>query len=287
ARRILTDWRPAAVAGMGSYISFPAVLAARISGVPSFIHEANAVFGLSNRICSFFASGVALGLPMHGITGGSRFRITGMPVRSHFSGPESPITARAAFGLAPEKTTVLIFGGSQGARKLNLVMSDLAKRLVAERPDIQFLHISGHRDHEMMKAAYQGTAQTGCIALLDYCDDMHKAYAAADMVVSRAGAGTVAELIQLRKPAILVPLPDAPDDHQAENAGILESAGAAIMLRESPLFREELYARIAALLSTPERLSAMRKGFAQLKLPEPAVAAAKLAEFIIETLQKA
>lgn len=288
-RRVLVDWRPDAVAGTGSYVSFPAVFSAWTLNIPSVIHEANARLGLSNRICSAFASGIALGLPVRGLKQDGRFRLTGIPVREFFASPADTARARQDLGLAPGKKTVLVFGGSQGARKLNLAVVKTVKRIIDSGADLQFLHVAGTRDHHMVAGEYgsAGTGDRSRVKLLEYCHEMDKAYAASDIVLSRSGASTIAELIQLKKPAILVPLPSAPGDHQAANARIMEEKGAAVMVRESPELPEKLFSELNRVFSgSSGALERMKSACAGLDIPAPITAAARLADFVIEAADR-
>ena len=279
ARRVLADFRPAAVIGTGSYVAFPAVLAASLAGVPVYIHESNAVFGLGNRLAGLFSRRVALGLPVKDNPFADRAALAGTPVREAFRAPIARADARRALGLENGRLTVLVFGGSQGARRLNAAFVAAAKAL---RGDIQAVHVAGRKNFEEVKAAYDAAGLSGepGLKLFDYREDMPLLYAAADLVVCRSGASTVAELAQLRKPAVLVPLPSSAGDHQRHNALALSSRGAAVSLEEGPDFDAALAAAIRGFLGDPGRAAAMAAAFAGAGIPPALGAAAALADLV-------
>ncbi|MEK7721389.1 MAG: UDP-N-acetylglucosamine--N-acetylmuramyl-(pentapeptide) pyrophosphoryl-undecaprenol N-acetylglucosamine transferase, partial [Elusimicrobiota bacterium] len=216
ALRIMKDFRPCVLIGTGSYVAFPAALAARMAGVPVYLHESNAKFGLGNYLTGFFCRRAALGLPVKYNSFKSKSVLSGTPIRETFRGAPARAAARRALGLDTEKFTALVFGGSQGARRLNAAFISAAKAL---KGDLQAVHLTGGKNFEAVKSAYSAAGLEGApgLEIFDYREDMPTLYAAADLVISRAGAGTVAELAQLRKPAILVPLPSSAGGHQKAN----------------------------------------------------------------------
>lgn len=220
----------------GGYVSVPLTLAARRVGIPLVVHEQNAVPGLANRLAAQWAQAIGVSVP------GSRDRfrnpdrvtLTGNPVRPAFTTLDRAAArpaALAAFDLDPDRRTLLVFGGSQGARRIN----DAAVGTVGlwTRPErLQILHGAGRSDHGRTAAAWEGALEAaGAGAPLVRCHefiaDMPAAYAAADVVACRAGASTIAELTVLGLPSVLVPYPHATDDHQTENARALADVGAA------------------------------------------------------------
>jgi UDP-N-acetylglucosamine--N-acetylmuramyl-(pentapeptide) pyrophosphoryl-undecaprenol N-acetylglucosamine transferase len=279
ARRVMADYRPDAVVGTGSYVAFPAALAARLAGIPVFIHESNAKFGLGNRLAGFFCRAAALGLPLEGAAFPGKTALTGTPIRDAFAAAPDRAGARAALGLDPVKFTVLVFGGSQGARRLNAAFIRAAHFL---KGDIQALHICGRRDFDAVRTAYDEGGLTGAkgIKLFDYREDMPELYAAADVVVARSGASTVAELAHLRKPSVLVPLPSSAGGHQKANAMALASRGAAECVEEGPDFDSRLEAALRRFLSEPEKAEAMRARFEGAGIPDGLKAAAALADLL-------
>jgi len=276
--RILADFKPVFVAGTGSYVSFPAVLAAALKGVPSMIHDSNAVFGLANRLSGIFASKAALGLPVKNNPFKAKSELTGTPIRGFFLKMPTAAEAKRKFAFDPDIPVTLVFGGSQGARKINQAVLETALKLRAAGAAFQLIHITGKRDHAEFLAKYAAEGLTGLpgVKILGYCERMDEAYAAADLVVSRSGGSTISELARLGKPAVLVPLPGSPGDHQKANAEILSGAGAAILLEETPGFSGELYGTMKQLLDEPARIGSMKQRFKELALPDPLLAAGAL-----------
>ena len=279
ARRVMKDYRPDAVVGTGSYVAFPAILAARLAGVPVYVHESNAKFGLGNYLAGFFCRRAALGLPVPGNPFGSKSVLAGTPVREAFAAMPEKAAARRALGLDPDRFTVLLFGGSQGARRLNAAYVRALKDLKA---DVQSLHIAGRRDFDAVRAAYgeAGLAGAPGIKLYDYREDMPSLYAAADLAVCRSGASTVAELALLKKPSILVPLPSSAGGHQKYNALALASHGAAVCVEEGDDFDARLAAALRQAAGEPERLAAMAAAFGAAAVPDGLKAASALADML-------
>ncbi|PIU18489.1 MAG: undecaprenyldiphospho-muramoylpentapeptide beta-N-acetylglucosaminyltransferase [Elusimicrobia bacterium CG08_land_8_20_14_0_20_59_10] len=279
ARRIISDFRPEAVLGTGSYIAFPAVLAARLAGTGVYIHESNARFGLGNRLAAGFCRKAALGLPVPDNPFAGKCVLIGTPVRKDFALHPERGEARRALGLAEDKFTVLLFGGSQGARRLNAAMVKSAARF---RGKFQLVHLAGRKNFAEVSAAYSEAGLSGAadIKLFDYREDMPLVYAAADLVVSRSGAGTVAELAALRKPAVLVPLPSAAGGHQKANALVLAAGGAAVCVEEGPDLDEALAKSLEGFLAEPSRAAEMARNFAKAGIPDGLKAAARLADLI-------
>ncbi|MBI4351284.1 MAG: undecaprenyldiphospho-muramoylpentapeptide beta-N-acetylglucosaminyltransferase [Elusimicrobia bacterium] len=279
ALRIMKDFRPDAMVGTGSYVAFPAALAARLSGIPVYLHESNAKFGLGNYLAGFFCRAAALGLPVKHNPFAGRSVLAGTPIRETFGNLPARAAARRALGLDPDKFTVLVFGGSQGARRLNAAFLSAAKAL---KGDLQAMHLTGAGNLEAVKSAYAAAGLMGepGLQVFDYREDMPALYAAADLVISRAGASTVAELVQLKKPAILVPLPSSAGGHQKANALALSGAGAALCLEESSDFDAELAAAVRNLLDNPDKLAGMTAGVQKAGIPRGLEAAAKLADLI-------
>jgi UDP-N-acetylglucosamine--N-acetylmuramyl-(pentapeptide) pyrophosphoryl-undecaprenol N-acetylglucosamine transferase len=260
ASSLVRDFRPDVVIGVGGYASGPGMLAAALAGVPTLAFEPNFVPGLANRLVSPMLSAAAVQFPETG----RRFRnavVTGIPVRAEFF----HIPPRPA-GAAP---TLLVFGGSQGARAINRAMVDALPALRERVPDIHVIHQTGERDHQESQAAF---LQSGISAELHaFIDDMPGMFARADLIVSRSGASTVAEVAAAGKPAVFIPFPRAADDHQLRNAEALARDQAAVVIPESALTREKLVSTLAALLNDRARLHAI--GAAARTHAHPAAAA--------------
>ncbi len=277
--RIMADFKPVAVLGTGSYVAFPAELAARLAGIPVYLHESNAVFGLGNRLAGLFCRKAALGLPITANPLAGKSELTGTPIREAFRRAPSRAAARAALGLEKDKFTVLVFGGSQGARRLNGAFISAAKLL---KSDLQAVHVTGRKNFEEVKTAYAAAGLAGeqALKIFDYREDMPELYAAADLVVARSGASTVAELAQLKKPAILVPLPSSAAGHQRRNALALADSGAALCLEEGSDFDNRLAAAIRNFIGEPGRAAAMAAAYGRTGIPEGLGAAGALADLI-------
>lgn len=253
AARFLEELRPACVVGMGGYISFPAVLAGRLKGIPTIIHEQNSLPGLANRTLAHIAGRVAVSFEnsMSRFPSGSCV-LTGNPVRPElFTATKSAAVER--LGLDAAKKTVFIFGGSLGAQRLNRIVAAAYPLLGESGADIQFLHVAGKNDAEAVAALYREGRIPGSV--LPYLHTIGDAYAAADLIICRAGATTVAELAILGKPAILVPFPFATADHQIYNARVLADRGFADVIREKDLTPELLAQKIrerSTAMTTPQ-----------------------------------
>lgn len=250
---LLHKFRPHVVLGVGGYASGPAMLAAIVTRTPRVAFEPNAVPGMANRIVGKWVQAAAVNFPETA----RWFRnpqVTGIPVRSEFFHlPLRPVDA------APE---LLVFGGSQGARVLNRMVPQIAERLFEAIPGLTILHQSGARHHEETKQAYlQSTALRerwpASWSVQPYLDDMPQRFAAASLVLCRSGASTVAELAAASKPSLLIPFPQAADEHQRRNAEVFANAGAARMLLEPNLTPEHLLAELISLLQNPAELAKM------------------------------
>jgi UDP-N-acetylglucosamine--N-acetylmuramyl-(pentapeptide) pyrophosphoryl-undecaprenol N-acetylglucosamine transferase len=265
AGRMLNEFAPDVVIGVGGYASGPAMLAAILKHVPTLAFEPNVVPGFANRLVARLVSGAAV----HFAETAKYFRraeVTGVPVRQ-------------AFFQIPQKrggaATLLVFGGSQGAHAINEAMMRCLPELRRQAPGIHIVHQTGDRDYEAVTAAYREwyeSAQT-----FRFIEDMPGAFAQADLVVCRSGASTVAEIAAAGKPAVFVPFPHAADDHQRVNAEALERAGAAVVVEESRLEGVWLAETIAALLGDGPRLQTMRDAARALAHPHAARDIAALA----------
>lgn len=279
--RILADYSPDAVFGAGSYVSFPAVFLAALRGIPRVVHESNAIFGLGNRLAGTFCQAVALGLPVDENPFAGRTVMTGTPIREFLTAEIPRREARTRLGLDAEIPVVAAFGGSQGAAALNAALAAAAGRLKSEGSVFQVLHVAGRKNAETTRLAYAAAGLGGDpgVKVLDYCSEMDLLYSAADVIVARAGASTVAELAAVRKPAILIPLPAAAGGHQDANAAVLARAGAAASLPQNAGLPEALAAELRRLL-TGGAAAAMSAAYGGTGVPDPRKAAAALADLV-------
>lgn len=267
---ILGRLHPQMVMGMGGYVAGPFVLAASLLGFPTIIHEQNLVPGLTNRVLSRFVNEIEVSFPES-----SRFfplgrvRVTGNPVREEILSSCSYSSGRKS----KNKRTLLVMGGSRGAHRINLVFAEAIDSLKDKISSWQIIHLSGEKDYDLMVQTYE---KAGMEAIVHpFLQRMEKAYQETDLVVARAGATTVAEIMACGLPAILIPYPLATHHHQEENARWLEKKGAAITIRERELTGERLAGTILNLISDEERLSRMAensKSLGQLGAPEGIVA---------------
>ena len=260
ARRLLGELRPTAVMGGGGYVAGPVGLAAITRRVPLVLTEADSHLGLSNRALAPFARRVCLAFPLEG-TSGSRYRVTGRPIPEPV-GVRDRASARAEFGIGPQATCVLVFGGSLGARSINLAAVEALAGL-----DAHVLHVTGRRDYPDLS----GTTRRAGYDLIEYLDvdRFTTALAAADLVVARSG-GSIFEVAAAGVPAVLIPYPHASADHQTTNAHWMSDAGAAVVIPDDELTPARLRAEVGALLADPERLRAMAQASAGLARPHAA-----------------
>ena len=260
--------RPNVVLGTGGYVSGPIALAARLAGTPLLLQEQNSVPGIANRWLARIADEVHLSF----VEARSYFdrkdnlKVSGNPVRQHIlSGDRS--TALREFGLAEGKPTVFIFGGSRGAHRINEAALDAMRKLKG-RVDVQFILQTGREDFEWAKGLVE--AEQLPAKVLPFLRRIHMAYAAADLVVCRSGAMTLAEIAACGTPAILVPYPHAANDHQVVNASNLVDRGAAALILDQDLTGERLAREIAHWLSDRQGLSRMSANARTFTRPDAA-----------------
>ncbi len=283
SRATLRRFRPDVVLGTGGYACGPVVLMARLSGIPTLIQEQNALPGWTNRVLGRLVDAVALGFPeAKRYFPAGKVVVTGNPLRPEV-GAARRAQGQARFGLDPGCQTLVVFGGSQGARAINSAVQAALPRL-RRHQGLQVLWVTGSRSFPEVKAfleAQGGTATAervtlGQVQAFPYLHDLPLALAAADLAVSRASAIALSEMAVRGLPAILVPLPTAAENHQERNARAREQAGAAVMVREAELTGDRLAEVVERLLGDPARLAAMAESSRALGQPEAAEAVADL-----------
>lgn len=248
ARRIISEFRPDVVVGVGGYASVPVLLAAKLGGVPYLIHEQNAWPGQANRLLGRWARRVCLSFPEAARSfGRGRTVLTGNPVRA---------SMEECSGLPDSAPLLLVFGGSHGARAINRAMLAALPQLEGWRGRLRIIHQTGAAEADSVRAAYQA-AGWGEVEVVPFITDMADAYARAWLVVCRAGATTLAELTACGRPAVLIPYPFAANNHQVANATALAVKGAALMIEERDLKAEELGILVDGLLTDRPRLAQM------------------------------
>jgi UDP-N-acetylglucosamine--N-acetylmuramyl-(pentapeptide) pyrophosphoryl-undecaprenol N-acetylglucosamine transferase len=265
--RMLSEFDPEVVIGVGGYASGPAMVAAIRRGLPTLAFEPNVIPGFANRMIARWVSAAAVHFEetcqyFHNC------KVTGVPVRE-------------AFFSVPQKVentpTLLVFGGSQGAHAINQAIIESLAGLREKVPSIHIIHQTGQRDYDHVLAAYQLSRISGEVH--KFIDDMPGMFARADLLVCRSGASTVAEITAAGKPAIFVPFPAAADDHQNVNARALERVGAAVVVEQSNLDAAYLVETIAAVIGDARRLQSMSAAAKSLAHPK---AVEEIAEMVAQ-----
>lgn len=267
-RRIIRREKVDVVLGMGGFTSLPPVMAGHSRGLRTYVHESNALPGRANRLTARYCTAVLLGLPEAAeYFPGRTCRVVGTPVRDEFAAAVSRAEARAALGLSGDKPLVLVTGGSQGAQKLNTLVIEAARAAT----HAHFYIIAGRQDFERVQAL---AADMDNVTVTGFCADMPKAYAAADGVITRAGASTLTELSVVGRACLLVPYPFAADNHQYFNARVFADAGAARLCEQKDLTPEGIVCFINEALAQPETRDAMQQAMCALARPDAAAAIA-------------
>lgn len=274
SRRILREFRPDVVVGVGGYASGPLVLTAWLKTIPSMILEQNALPGLTNRILGKLVKRVVVAFPETVKRFSPRkVLLLGNPIRrdlmENFLRSNEPKSG----------IHLLVLGGSQGAHSLNMILPEAVSLLAKRIPDLHVVHQTGARDEDAVIALYSSMSLDGQVQVVSFIEDMAQAYRLADLVLSRAGATSVTELALCKKPSVLIPFPFAADNHQEINARALVDAGAAVMIRESELDVAVLVDQVASILSDTERKIAMEDAAGKVGRPE---AARDVAELCLE-----
>ncbi len=264
ALRLVRAFKPQLVLGVGGYVTGPVVLAARLLGVKTCIHEQNSIPGMANRMLGKIVDQVYISIP-----GSEDFFPRGKAVLTG-----NPVRAELLQGAGRRKDqvaskTVLVLGGSQGAHRVNSLMVEAFAQNQSGDP-VQIHHQTGNSDEEWVRKAYAAAGVTAQVS--SFISDMAAAYRDADLVVSRAGATTLAELAVLGRPAILIPFPYAADDHQTTNAAFLVAGGAALMFQERELGGPKLREAIWGLLNDVPRLQSMATRMKEFARPEATAA---------------
>lgn len=278
--RVLKDLKPDLVFGVGGYCSGPVVLCAFLMGIPTIIHEQNTIPGLTNRLLGRFVKTIAVTYheSMDFFPQGKTY-LTGNPVREEILKGDRERGYRV-FGLEKGLFTIFIFGGSRGASKINKAMGDALAYLEDFRDEVQFLHQTGDRDFDVVKEIYRAKGFRGTVVPFTY--HMADAYAVADIVVSRAGATTLAELTACGRASILIPYPFAAGNHQEGNARKLCDIGAAHMILDKDLDGRTLSEAIKHLLRNPDLMDEMKRTSRALGSPDAASKVIKLMTCLVK-----
>jgi UDP-N-acetylglucosamine--N-acetylmuramyl-(pentapeptide) pyrophosphoryl-undecaprenol N-acetylglucosamine transferase len=269
--RILKEEKPDLVIGTGGYVSGPVIFFASLLHIPAIIHEQNVNPGITNRLLSRFVKEIAISFPETAkYLPKSKTVLTGNPVRPEIEDGDRE-KALKDFGLDAKKPVVLSFGGSQGAKRLNEAMADVIFEIKGN-PSFQLIHVTGEKQYTYFMNLLENKGidlrYSGHIIIKPYIYEMQKAYAAADLVISRAGAISISEITLCGKPAILIPLPTSAGRHQDYNAGILKEKGAAKVLNDKELSGEILYDAIIKIITDKRKLKDMSIASSALGKPE-------------------
>src|SRR5258708_6015633 len=278
ACRLIHDFDPDIVAGAGGYVSGPVLLAASLMRRPTLVMDSNALPGWTNRVLARFVDKAAVSFAEALPYFRGKGVLTGNPVRSEFF--EIPAKKRG-----PSRVSLLVFGGSQGARAINEAMIAALPHLAAHKESLQVMHQTGEADYEKARSGYESASWSGNVDVRPYIDDMMSEFAKADLIISRAGATTSAELVAAGKAAIMIPFPLAADDHQRKNAEALQAAGAARIILQKDLTGERLANELSSLLAEPTELVRMETASCKLARRDAAAATVGLMEKLVSREQ--
>jgi UDP-N-acetylglucosamine--N-acetylmuramyl-(pentapeptide) pyrophosphoryl-undecaprenol N-acetylglucosamine transferase len=269
AKRLLRRRQAEVVMGGGGYVAGPAGVAALSARLPLVLTESDRHLGLANRLLARAARRVCLAFPIPGRDGG-RYLVTGRPVPAAIFAANRE-RARRRFEIAPDDRALLVFGGSQGARSINLCALDafVGDDAAARRRDYHVLQIAGHRDYPLIRQRVDAAGGVPKYTLLEYEPTLADPLAACDLVLARAG-GSIFELAAAGRPAILVPYPHATARHQDANAAWMSGAGAALTIEDSALDPKTLLRAVAELFADPPRLERMSAAARALARPDAA-----------------
>lgn len=268
AIRLVRRWRPHVVVSTGGYVAAPVGAAAAILGVPIVVQEQNLTLGIANRVLMTWAKVVSVSHDRVAQRVGTRAVVTGVPVRRGALGGDR-LRGRRAFGLEERALTILVLGGSQGARSLNIAVVEMAE-VIPNGAEVQILHQTGQDHLEWVRARLSRRRSPVHYVAVPYIEAMADAYATADLVICRAGAATLAEVTANGLPLVAVPYPFAAEGHQELNAQLLASAGAALVINDHDLSAARLAGAVAALRADPARRAAMAAASRALGRPQAA-----------------
>lgn len=269
--KIIFKEKPDFVLGTGGYVAGPIVFFASLMGIPTMIHEQNVKPGITNRILSRVVDKIAISFPSSKkYFPKEKVVVTGNPVRKELTKVNRK-EVMEKLGFSPNLPTITSFGGSQGAVKLNDAILDIIEE-ISDSKEFQLLHITGKKHYKTFIHLMENKGITqeklGHIKIKPYIHEMQEAYGVADLIISRAGAITISEISFCGKPAILIPLPTAADNHQDFNARYMEENGAAVFLHDNDLTGETLLGNIRDIIYNPPKLKNMAKASKKLQNPE-------------------
>lgn len=271
SRKILKSFNPDVVVGTGGYVCFPVLRAAAALGIPTAVHESNIIPGLTTRMLERAVDRIMVGYESARAhyKNQSKVEATGTPVRADFANSDKS-SAKAFLGLPADKPLVVSVWGSLGASHMNNMIVQLISQAY-DRREFTLIHSAGRREYAQVISQLKETGldeyEARGFDVREYIYDMPKVMAAADLVMCRAGASTLCELAILGKPAILIPSPNVSNDHQTPNAEFIESAGAAVMMKEGEFDAAGLYKTVCGLIADHAKLDAMSAAMLSLGSP--------------------
>jgi UDP-N-acetylglucosamine--N-acetylmuramyl-(pentapeptide) pyrophosphoryl-undecaprenol N-acetylglucosamine transferase len=274
ARNAIRDFLPDIVIGAGGYVSGPVVLTAALLRLPTLVMESNALPGWTNRVLARFVDKAAVSFEAALPFFRGKAVVTGNPVRAEFF--EIPSRKRR-----PEEFSVLVFGGSQGAHAINQAVIAALPLMESLKKELRVNHQTGEADFVRVTSAYADAGWDQRASVRKYVDNMVAAFSDADLVICRAGATTIAELIAAGKASLMIPFPLATDDHQRKNAEALAAAGAGRMILQQELSGKRLAEEILTLAQEPERITAMEEAARKLSRGNAAAAVVDLIEELV------
>ncbi len=275
ARNVIRKFKPGLVIGTGGFASGPVLRVSTRRGIPVMIQEQNSFPGITNRLVASKVNLICVAYPgMEKYFPADKLRLTGNPVRTGLLlPPEKRVSSIAAFGLTPDRPVILVFGGSQGARTLNLSVAAQIQRLAQEPVQLIWQTGTAFQPEALLKVQEAGASN---VRVLDFIYNMEEAYSASSLVVCRSGAMTLSELALLGKPSILVPFPAAAEDHQTKNARVYADAGAAILIPDHEADKS-LVDNMLKLAANHEELSLMGEKVSVFAKPDATLTIANLA----------
>ena len=284
ARSIIKKFRPQVAVGVGGYASGPTLKVAGLMGIPTLIQEQNSYAGVTNKLLAKRAQKICVAYPdMERFFPAEKIVLTGNPVRQNLcSANISKQDALRNFHLQADKKTILLLGGSLGARTINTTMLAALPEIKAQT-GVQFIWQTGKYYYEEVARAVKESGDAPNLYVTDFIGDMASAYAAADLVISRAGAGSISEFCLLRKPVILVPSPNVAEDHQTKNAMALVQRQAALCVKDCDA-KDRLIKTALETVNNPQTLNELSNHIARLALPD---SARQIAQEVIELAEAA
>lgn len=270
ARKIIKNFRPQVAVGVGGYASGPTLKTAEMMGVPTLIQEQNSYAGVTNKLLAQKAKKICVAYEgMEKFFPADKIIMTGNPVRQNLT-KDMPLKEDAlrSFGLTPGKKTILIVGGSLGAGTFNRTLTAGLEKIRANK-GVQFIWQTGKYYYPQVMKTIQEAGEIANLHVTDFIKDMAAAYAAADLVISRAGAGSISEFCLLHKPVILVPSPNVAEDHQTQNALALVNKEAAIYVKDSDAEQKLIETAVIAV-NNERKLKELSENIARLALPDSA-----------------